>query len=99
MCGHVAGNQSFGSVKITNGDGNDSLFIGNGNVTITKALTINNGVGNSEAKLGTEVGDKITLGSLSVTNGDGTDSFEVGGAEFIVNGAASFGNGVGEHSP
>ena len=85
-----------GPVKFTNGAGTDNLSFGGQNVTLSKAVTIQHGSGDSVTEF--LASDANTIGgTLTVRNGDGFDSlrFGGGGASIVSAGSLNVNNGGG----
>jgi len=95
ILGDTVGNCKFGAVSVTNGVGKDFFTMQKGFCQIVGALTVNNGVGDSDFKFGTDAADQIRIGSVNVVNGAGKDRYDSTGTDFKVFGAMTINNGAG----
>lgn len=94
----TTGNQSFGSISVTNGDGDDLFFISGSDVIVSGAVTVNHGDGNFPAVIGNNVfgiraTDDVSFGSLKITSGDGVCDVTADGASFTVRGTTQITSG------
>lgn len=89
------GNHSYGSITVTNGDGFDSFeMLGTGDLTVTGALTINQGEGDDTNDIGSSSSD-VKLGSLKYAAADGNNELRMESATLEITGTTQVSMGEG----
>lgn len=91
----TSGVQEFGSITVTNGDGNDEVEIDGSDVTVAGAVTITTGTGDALLNLGDGANDDVSFGSLKVTAVEQNLDINVRGRSFTVTGATQI-NSTGD---
>ena len=90
---------TYGSIAVTNGDGNDDFNVtGTGDLTVTGALTINYGEGDGDVDLGDNAASDIVLGSFKYTSGDGEDNLDLRSGTLSILGTTQVTTGNGHHT-
>jgi hypothetical protein len=90
------GDNALGTVKVSNGDGNDTFAMRNGTNTIGGKLTINNGLGDGFTGFGQTAGDLSGVaGAIRITNGAGDDIVECLGEQVQFLSSVTIRNGNG----